>query len=265
MKVGITGLVIPREWSFEETLKKIKADGYEAFELALRDEGYCSLAASEKELKKLPKMAADAGIELVSMCPAVRNRPKDFMTNDASVRKESIKTMTDAMRVANATGVDTILLVLGALTPDLYYDQAYKNAVGTLREIAPTAEKMGVRLAVEYVWNKFLLSPVEFATFLDEVGSPNIGFYFDPGNMCAFSYPAQWVRLLGRHVMAVHMKDFLRQGFQWKPLGEGDADFPAIMKELRALRFDGALVSEVDTGTAPFADTAKAIRKIIAG
>jgi len=263
MKVGITGLCIPADWSFEQTLKTIKADGYEAYELALRDEGYCSLAASEADLKKLPKMAADEGIELVSMCPAVRNRQKDFMTNDADVRKASIDTMTDAMRVANAVEVDTILLTLGALTPDLMYDEAYRNALATLREIAPTAEKMGVKLAVEYVWNKFLLSPMECAAFLDEVDSPNVGFYFDPGNMCAFSYPAQWVHLLGKHVMAVHMKDFKRAGFQWVPLGEGDADFPAIMKELHALGFDGALVSEVDTGTASFADTAQAIRGIM--
>ena len=91
-----------------------------------------------------------------------------------------------------------------------------------------------------------------------------VGFYFDPGNMCAFSYPKHWVRIVGRHLMAVHMKDFKRQGFQWMPLGEGDADFPGIMAELRALGFDGALVSEVDTGTAPFADTAAAIREIMA-
>ena len=263
MKVGITGLVTPQEWSFEETLANIKSDGYEAFELALRDEGWCSLAADEADLKELPKKAADAGIELVSMCPGVRNRPKDVMTNDAEVRKASIETITDCMRVANAVEVDTILLVLGALTPDLYYDEAYENAREALREIAPVAEDMGVKLAVEYVWNKFLLSPLEFAQFLDEVDSPNVGFYFDPGNMCAFSYPKQWVRLVGRHLMAVHMKDFQRAGFEWKPLGEGDVDFPGVMAELRALGFDGALVSEVGSSIASYADTAAAIRKIM--
>jgi len=263
MKVGITGLCIPREWSFDETLKRIKADGYEAFELALRDEGYCSLGASKADLKKVAKQAADAGVELVSMCPAFGKRPKDVMTSDAAIRKASIETIRDCMRVANDVGVDTILLVLGGLTPDLCYDQAYENALKTMREIAPMAKKMGVKLAIEYVWNKFLLSPMEFARFLDEVGSPNVGFYFDPGNMCAFSFPHQWVRILGKHVMAVHMKDFKRQGFQWVPLGQGDADFPRIMAELKALKFDGALVSEVDSGTAPFPETAKAIRKIM--
>jgi L-ribulose-5-phosphate 3-epimerase len=263
MKVGITELVIPRDWGFDKVLATIKADGYEALELALRDEGYCSLAASEADLKKLPKMAARAGIELVSICPAFRSRPKDVMTNDTAVRRASIETLRECMRIARAVEVDTILLTLGALTPDLFYDQAYANSVETLRKVAPIAEDMGVKLAVEYVWNKFLLSPVEFRRFLDDVGSPNVGFYFDPGNMCAFSYPHQWVRIVGKHLMAVHMKDFKRQGFQWVPLGQGDADFPRIMAELRALKFDGALVSEVDTGTASYADTAKAIGQIM--
>jgi len=264
VKVGITGLVIPQEWSFDEVLRNIRADGYEALELALRTTGYFSFDSSEAELKELASKAADAGVELVSICPAFRDRPKDFMTNDAAVREASVETITDCMKLANAVGVDTILLVLGALTPELYYDQAYRNAVESMRKVAPIAEDMGVRVAIEYVWNKFLLSPMEFARFLDEVDSPNVGFYFDPGNMAIFGYPEHWVRICGRHLMAAHMKDFKREGFQWTPLGEGDVDFRAVMAELRAIGFDGALVSEVDRSIASFADTAAAIKRIIA-
>lgn len=265
MKVGISGLVIPGEWSFDEILTRITADGYSAFELAQRDEGYLTFDSTEAELRDLAAKAADAGVELVSMCPGFRGRPKDFMTNDAAIREASIGTVTDCMKMTRCTGVDTMLLVLGALTPDLYYDQAYRNALDGMRKLAPIAEDLGVKLAIEYVWNKFLLSPMEFAQFCDEVDSPNVGFYFDPGNMAIFSYPEQWVRICGRHLMAVHMKDFKRQGFEWTPLGEGDVDFPAVMAELRKTGFDGALVSEVDQTLAPFADTAQAIERIVAG
>ena len=72
------------------------------------------------------------------------------------------------------------------------------------------------------------------------------------------------MRICGRHLMAVHFKDFRRQGYEWTPLGEGDVDFPAVMAELRAVRFDGALVSEVGAETASFPDTARAIERIIA-
>ena len=263
MKIGITALCIPRQWSLDETLKAIKADGYSALELALRDDGWFTLDTPEAELKDIAAKAADAGVELVSVCPAIGNRPKDLMTNDQQAREAGIETITQAMRTCQGAGINTMLLVLGSLPPDLYYDQAYRNALDSMNRLAPIAEDMGFRLAIEYVWNKFLLSPMEFAAFCDEVGSPSVGFYFDPGNMAVFGYPEHWVRICGAHLMAVHMKDFKRAGYQWTPLGEGDVDFGAVMAELRKLDFDGALVSEVDTGTASFADTAKAIERIM--
>ena len=265
MKVGITGLVIPQEWSFQETLKNIKADGYSALELALRDEGYFSLQSSERELNDIASQAADAGVELVSVCPAIGSRPRNMMTGDVSVRSASVETAIECMRIVKKAGADTMLWILGGLTPELYYDEAYDNALDAMRRAAPAAEDVGVQLAVEYVWNRFLLSPMEFARFCDEVDSPNVGFYFDTGNMVIQGFPEHWVRICGKHLMAVHFKDFKRQGYQWTALGEGDVDFPAVMAELRKIGFDGALVSEVDTGIASYADTAKAIQEIIAG
>jgi len=77
-------------------------------------------------------------------------------------------------------------------------------------------------------------------------------------------YPEHWVRICGKHLMKVHFKDFKRQGVQWPPLLEGDVDFPAVMRELRKIGYDDALLSEVSPGIASLEDTAKAIRKIMA-
>lgn len=262
MKTGVTELVLSADWSFDEVLQNISATGYEALELALRDQGYCSFAADEKDLAGLPEAARGAGIELVSMCPAQTERPKDLMTNDTTLREAARETVIDYMRVANAVGVETVLIVLGQLPPDLGYEEAYDNALDSMRRLAPAAEMAGVNLAIEYVWNKFLLSPLEFCQFLDEVDSPRVGFYFDPGNMCAFSYPKQWLRLLSDHLMAVHMKDFKRDGFEWVPLGEGDVDFPGVMAELHSTGYEGALVSEVSQGVASLEESAKEIDRI---
>lgn len=264
MTVGITALVIPASWGLEETLTAIKRDGYEALELALRDDGYFSMETSSEELVRIGRKASDAGVRITSVCPAMgRGRP-DLMSADPAVRAASIATITEIMRRTKAVGADTMLLVTGSLTPKLFYDDAYRNASRSLRKLAPVAEDMGVRIAVEYVWNKFLLSPMELAGFLDEVDSPNVGFYFDPGNMAIFGYPQHWVRILARHLMAVHMKDFKRDGLKWPPLLQGDVDFPAVMAELRRIGYDGPLVSEVGTDAASFAETATAIRKIMA-
>ena len=264
MDIGISELIIPAEWSFGEVLENIGKDGYTALELCLRDEGYFSLSSTEDDLRALRDQAGEAGIDLVSVVSWARSRPRDLMTNDAALRKEAVGTARDCMRSAKGVGADTILLVLGSLTPDLFYDDAYRNALAGMREVAPIAEDMGVKVAIEYVWNKFLLSPMEFARFVDEVDSPNVGFYFDPGNMAIFGYPEHWVRICGRHIMATHMKDFKRQGYEWTPLTEGDVDFPAVMRELKAIGFDGPLISEVDSGTAPFAETARTLERIAA-
>ena len=264
MELGISGLVIPADWSLDETLDRMQEAGYTALELALRDTGWFSLESSDADLRAIADRARAAGVTLTSVCPSVGSRPRDLMTSDAEARAAGIETLTHCMRLAEGVGVDTVLVALGQLTPELYYDQAYANARDAMRRLMPAAEQTGVRLAVEYVWNKFLLSPMEMARFLDEIGSPNAGFFFDSGNMAVFGYPEHWVRICGKHLMAVHVKDFRRAGYAWTPLLEGDVDFAAVMRELRALGFDGPLISEVGPDCASYADTADAIRRIAA-
>jgi len=161
--------------------------------------------------------------------------------------------------------IDTMLVVLGSLPSELYYHHAYANALQSMQQLAPHAEQAGVNLAIEYVWNKFLLSPMECARFCAEAGSPRVGFYFDPGNMAIFSWPHHWVRICGHVLKMVHMKDFTwsDQQYRWPALLEGDVDYVPIMQELRAIGYDRSLISEVDLDTASLEQTADAIRKIM--
>src|SRR5205085_11547615 len=105
-----------------------------------------------------------------------------------------------------AMEIGCTLHTLGRLRADLYYDDAYRNAVDSLRQLAPAAAELGVSIAIEFVWNGFLFSPLEMRRFLDEIASPYIGFYFDPGNMAVFQFPHHWVRIVGRHIKMVHLK-----------------------------------------------------------
>ena len=185
------------------------------------------------------------------------------MSNDWDVRKTSMTNIERGLHVAQALGIDTMLITPGSLGPDCHYDDAYFNALTSLRQLAPTVEEIGVNLAIEYVWNWFLLSPLEYRRFLDDVDCSFIGFYFDTGNMVIQGYPEQWVKIIGRHIKKVHFKDFRRSDCSWQPLTDGDVDFPAVMAELRKIGYDDALLSEVDAGTAPFEETAKTIRQIM--
>ena len=263
MKVGLSAIITPREWSFAETVQNAGKAGYEALEVLITDEGDLTMSTSEADCQKLAAIAADEGIELASVCASVREQPKDLITNDDAIRAASIETVKRCLAATRAMGVDTMLLTIGALNDDLYYNEAYANALKSLQLIAPVAEDLGVNVAVEYVWNKFLLSPMEFARFCDEVASPRVGLFFDTGNMVVFGYPQHWVRICGKHVMKVHFKDFKRQGYEWTPLLKGDVRFPEVMAELRKIGYDGALLSEVAPSIASLEDTAAAIRQIM--
>jgi len=264
MNVGLSWIITPREWSFEETAKQSKAAGYDSVEVVIRDDWGLSLDTSEAEAARLAGVCRDLGLELASLCPSMRGAPKDVMTNDDAVRAQSLDTIKRCLTLTKAMGIDTMLLTLGGLPPELFYNEAYANALQSLQRLAPFAEDIGVNVAIEYVWNKFLLSPMEFARFCDEVASPRVGLFFDTGNMVIQAFPEHWVRICGKHLMKVHLKDFKRQGAQWPPLLEGDVDFPAVMRELRKIGYDDALLSEVSPSIASFEDTAAAIRKIMA-
>jgi len=100
MKVGLSCIITPQDWSFDELLKNASNAGYEALELRIGDEGEITLDTPVSQLEKLAASAADAGVELTSICPGFRNSVKDIMTNDDAVRLESMDTIRRALDVA---------------------------------------------------------------------------------------------------------------------------------------------------------------------
>ena len=172
MKIGLSCIITPRDWSFDQIIENSKNAGYEALELVIADGSEVALDTPASELEKLAARAADAGMELTSVCPSGVSAPKDLMTNDDAVRAQSIDTVKRCLDCAKGLGVDNMLLTLGGLPGDLYYNEAYANALQSMQKLAPYAEELDVNMAIEYVWNKFLLSPMEFARFCDECGAP---------------------------------------------------------------------------------------------
>lgn len=260
MRVGISQLILGN-LSCREFFQQAAAAGYEVVEVTLRKEGELSLATSEAGARAVAAEAKQAGVELVSM---VHAQCTGNLLDSGAARQQSIDETIAGLQLAAAMGIGCSLHTLGGLRPDLYYEDAYDNAAESLRTLAPHAEELGVTIAIEFVWNGFLFSPLEVKALCAEVGSPRVGFYFDPGNMAVFQYPEHWVRAIGRHVKMVHMKDWRGTALkgEWTPLLEGEVDFAAVMRELRAAGYDGPLISEVETGLAPLAATAGAIRKI---
>lgn len=255
-------MILP-QLSVAEFAAQAATASYEVVELALNRGGEITPDLADAQLAQIAAEVRGAGVEPVSLAQL---QCTGNLLESGEAQLISIEETCRGLQVAKAMGIGCTLHTLGRIHADLYYDDAYANAVFSLREIAREAEKLGVDLAVEFVWNGFLFSPLEMKRFLDEVGSTRIGFYFDPGNMAVFQFPQHWARITGAHIKMAHVKDWKGGALSgnWTPLLQGEVDFVAVMKELRAAGYDGPLISEVSVAQASPEETAAAIRKIIA-
>ncbi len=156
-----------------------------------------------------------------------------FLNSD----KPDLKHAIDSARFYGGTSV---LVVAGRVDKDHAYDQVYRQQQERIKAALPYAESQGIKLLIENVWNNFLLSPLEMARFIDELDSPAIGAYFDVGNVVRFGWPQQWIRILGKRIGKLDIKEYSRQkqnnegprkGFAVE-IGEGDCDWPAVRQAL---------------------------------
>jgi L-ribulose-5-phosphate 3-epimerase len=148
-----------------------------------------------------------------------------------------------------------VLIVPAVVDANTSYRDAYIRSQQSIRKLLPLAEELKVIIAIEEVWNKFLLSPLEFARYVDEFKSPYVRVYFDVGNVVLYGYPQDWIRTLGGRIVKLHIKDFSFRRDQaknsvakWEGLGEGDIDWPAIYAALREIGFKGTATVELEGG-----------------
>ena len=246
MKPAINQWAFPADMPVKEAISLAKKIGFEAFEVCVAESGTVSLDANESEVKAIRRHAQLKGIALHSVgaglgwtYPLTSPHPK--------TREEGKEVTAKALQIAQWLGADSVLVVPGKVDSETSYDAAIENALEAVRELAATAERLKVSIAIENVWNKFLLSPVEMRDFIDQCESDYVGAYVDVGNLIPYGYPEQWIRILGRRVRAIHMKDFRASvgtlgGFVM--LMEGDVNWPAVMAALREIEYDKALTAE---------------------
>jgi hexulose-6-phosphate isomerase len=273
MKKGICWGCIPGgATDLEGRLGTAKAAGFDGVELAISDPGAgpLTLATTEREAEQIRETATRAGVEVPSVMGSL-GRTTPVLHPDPGVRAECVEKLGRTLERAKWLGASAVLLHPGQLRPETRYDQAWEWTRDALTAVAPHAERHGVTLAIENVWNKFILSPMEMQRMIDEVGHPSIGVYFDVGNCILYGYPEQWVAILGPRIKKVHVKDFKRsvatgQGFC--QLLDGDADYAAVIAELRRAGYDDYLTSEVSVRNMPegqgIHDTAQRIDQILA-
>jgi L-ribulose-5-phosphate 3-epimerase len=208
------------------------------------------------EAQAIKEAAAQAGLVIHSVMNADHWK-YPLSSADPEVVAKSVAGMEASLRNAKLWGCDSVLLVPAVVNPETSYQDAWTRSQKVVKErILPLAQELKVVIGMEEVWNKFLLSPLEMARYVDEFASPYVKAYFDVGNMLFYGYPQDWVRTLGKRIHRVHIKDFkLDRGkgkFDWTNLGEGDVDWPEVRKALGEVGYDGWVTTEIGGGDAAY-------------
>lgn len=240
--------------SLKGAMREAKAKGFEGIELCLALTGELTPKTTKRQCLEIRKMADKIGIELPSLASGVY-WDVSLTDNKASVRRRA-HTITKAyLQKAAWLGIDAVLVVPGAVdvfflpdAPVIPYETVWKRSQEQLKSLAKTARKLKVSIAIENVWNRFLLSPVEMAHFVDSIGSRYVGCYFDVGNVLPFGYPQDWIRTLGSRIRRIHIKDFKRSvgtvdGFC--DLTEGDVPWAEVMKALKEIGYKSSVTAEM--------------------
>jgi len=220
----------------------------------------CLIAAKEAGFAavELPTIEEDKRAEVKALfekydmiCPSIMTSgawDNIATSHDPEVRKKSAECYKRAVDTAVYMGCDTVLTVPGGVMPDITYEEALVNAKLTLDEVVPYAAERGITLAIENVWNKFLLTPADMAKFIDSFESDYVKAYFDIGNVVIYAYPQHWIKTLGKRIKRVHIKGFVLHGFdsfEWCSLLKSGIDWKAVMDELNATGYDGWVTAEL--------------------
>ncbi len=229
-----------------------RLDYADRFKLA-RDVGFEQVEAytmpDQREAEVMKKAAEDAKIRIHSVM-TMGHWEWPLSSGDPAVVEKCLERIKITLRNAKFWGADAILLVPAVVNSETSYRDAWTRSQKQIRRLIPLAEELGVIIAVEEVWNKFLLSPLEFATYVDEFQTPWVRAYFDVGNVVLYGYPQDWIRTLGKRIVKVHLKDFKRahDGYKWVNLGEGDIDWGEVRKAFAEIGYTGSATTELESG-----------------
>ena len=238
----------------EDCLQMASRYGYDAVELCIGETGALGLDTDEARCQEMLSQAADLGLQVASVASGIY-WDYALASAESQSRERAVASLQKMVRITSWLGARTLLTIPGAVdifflpdAPVLSYDTVWDHATEGLKQVLPLAAELGVTLGIENVWNKFLLSPLEMARFIDQFDSPAIGAYLDVANILPYGYPEQWLRILGKRVAGIHFKDFRRavgtiEGFV--DLLEGDVDWPEVIQAITEIGYSGPVVAEM--------------------
>ena len=267
-ETGTGKLVIKKGLVYDMLPQNLTAS--ERFKLA-RDAGFQVVQAPttpDPNVAEEIKNAADqAGIVIDSVMNMDHWR-YPLSSNDPAVVEKSLAGVRTSLHNARLWGADTVLLVPAVVNSHTPYKQAWVRSQEQIRKLLPLAAELKVVIAIEEVWNKFLLSPPEMDRYVSEFQSPWIKVWFDVGNVLLYGYPQDWIRTLGSNIVKLHVKDFklTNNGYAWVNLGDGDTDWAEVRNALSEIQYAGSAIAELKAGDEKYLrDVSQRMDKLVLG
>jgi len=232
------------------------------FQLA-RDAGFeeteCPTTPDPSQAEEMLVASKASGLRIHSVMNSEHWR-SPLSSRDPAVVEKSMAGMRTSLRNAKLWGSDTVLLVPAVVNPETTYAQAWERSQRQIRLLIPMAAELKVVIGVEEVGNKFLLSPLEFARYVDEFESPWLRAYFDVGNIMSYGYPQDWIRTLGKRIIKVHIKDWAnridptikKRVPEYVALLEGEIDWKAVHQAFVDVDYRGTATLELAAGDAEY-------------
>ena len=241
--------------SIESALIQTQSNGFEALELSVSNEGVINTNLSDSECSAIRQKINDSGVFVDSIATGM-SWGISPTSDDAGVRKNSIKLHQDAIKVASHLDCKALLFVPGVvkspISPEIVrYDRALDRLREAINQMLPIAEDLDVDLCMENVWNGFFYSPIELRDFVDSFESNKLGVYLDIGNLIGYQqYPPHWVELLNSRIKRIQIKDF-KENFDWTgsfsfcDIGTGDVPWKETISALKSIQYKSTIIAEM--------------------
>jgi L-ribulose-5-phosphate 3-epimerase len=251
--------MLPAKLGYADRMKMARDAGFEVVQ--------APTTADQHEAEAIKKAADAAGMRIDSVMN-MDHWQYPLSSSDPGVVEKSLAGMRTSLHNAKRWGSDAVLLVPAVVNAETPYREAWSRSQAQIRKLLPLAEELKIVIAIEEVWNKFLLSPLEMAAYIKEFQSSWIQAWFDVGNVVLYGYPQDWIRTLGKSIAKVHLKDFKRQknGYEWVNLGEGDVDWEAVRGAFREIGYAGSAITELDGGEEAYLrDVSRRVDRLVLG
>ncbi len=221
------------KWSFDQTLKEIKAAGYKTTGLLTRtkDEPFIGADATPEYLSSLKKRIAAVG--LAANIGALRSRHNIPLEDSIhEVRKQIDNARFLSLKYVMSFGADN---------PD-----EFPYYVRVMRDTAAYAQDNDIKLVMK-PHGGISGSSVEILRVISEVNHRNFSIWYDAGNIIHYTGkdPVTEIDAIARHISGFCAKDCGEiKGEVMIQFGAGKVDFVAVFKKLKAAGFNGPVMVE---------------------